>query len=124
MDDHGTKDVTEFVNVAKDDALAWPKVVRRTYPSTVNARMKSTITPFVEKSQAVNHTLINALNDKIGLPKGALASLHKGEELSSCTARVIRAPPHVESNGKTFLTAHTDTGSIVRAPDSSSPCAG
>ena len=67
MDDHGTKDVTEFVNVAKDDAFAWPKVVRRTYPSTVIARMESTIKPFVEKSQAVNHTLINALNDKIGL---------------------------------------------------------
>ncbi|KAH9912913.1 uncharacterized protein BXZ73DRAFT_107149 [Epithele typhae] len=53
----GTRDVPEFVNISKDDTHAWPAVARRTYPSAVNARMDSTITP-----------------------SGPLASLHKVEE--------------------------------------------
>ncbi|KAM5537782.1 hypothetical protein V8D89_008550 [Ganoderma adspersum] len=112
MDDRGTRDVTEFVNVSKDDALAWPAIARRTYPSAVNARMESTIKPFVEKSLAINHFLIDILNDKLGLPKGTLASFHKPEAHSGCTARVIRAPPYVGSEEKLFLTAHTDFGSL------------
>ncbi|KAI0686229.1 Clavaminate synthase-like protein [Earliella scabrosa] len=112
MDNNGTRDVTEFLNIAKDDALAWPTPARRTYPSTVNARMESTIKPFVQKSLAINHFLIDVLNDKLGLPKGTLASFHKAEEHSGCTARVIRAPPHVGVDEKVFLTAHTDFGSL------------
>ena len=113
MDERGTRDVTEFVNVSKDDALAWPAIARRTYPSAVNARMESTIKPFVEKSLAINHFLIDILNDKLGLPKGTLASFHKPEVHSGCTARVIRAPPYVGPEEKLFLTAHTDFGSLV-----------
>ena len=112
-DQRGTLDVTEFVNIAKDDALAWPAPARRTYPSAVNARMESTIKPFVEKSLAVNKLLIDALNDKLGLPKGTFADLHKPEAFSGCTARVIRAPPLVEPE-KLVLSAHTDSGSLVR----------
>ena len=113
MDERGTRDVTEFVNIAKDDALAWPTPARRTYPSTVHARMDSTVKPFVEKSLAINNVLIDVLNDKLGLPKGTLAELHKPEAFSGCTARVIRAPPHVGPDEKLFLTAHTDFGSLV-----------
>ncbi|RPD55161.1 Clavaminate synthase-like protein [Lentinus tigrinus ALCF2SS1-7] len=112
MDERGTPDVTEFINVSKDDALAWPAPVHRTYPSTVEARMESVIKPFVQKSLAINHFLINVLNDKLGLPKGALAALHKADEHSGCTARVIRAPPHEGLQTKLFLTAHTDFGSL------------
>ncbi|KAH9936866.1 Clavaminate synthase-like protein [Epithele typhae] len=111
-DDKGTRDVTEFVNISKDDALAWPAVARRTYPSAVNTRMESTIMPFVKKSLAINNHLIGVLNDKLGLPAGTLASLHKVEEFSGCTARFIRAPPYPGSEEKTFLTAHTDFGSL------------
>ncbi|TBU22679.1 Clavaminate synthase-like protein [Dichomitus squalens] len=112
MDDHGTRDVTEFINVAKDDALAWPAVAHRTYPATVNARMDSTIKPFVQKSMEINHFLIDVLNDKLGLPKGTLAEFHKAHEHSGCIARVIRAPPHPVPEEKLFLTAHTDYGSL------------
>ncbi|EJF60000.1 Clavaminate synthase-like protein [Dichomitus squalens LYAD-421 SS1] len=112
MDERGTRDVTEFVNIAKDDALSWPTPARRTYPSTVNARMESTIKQFVEKSLAINNALIDILNDKLGLPKGALAESHKPDTFSGCTARVIRAPPHVGPEEKLFLTAHTDFGSL------------
>ena len=40
-------ETVQFMNVAKDDALAWPKIARRTYPATTNNRMESTIVPFV-----------------------------------------------------------------------------
>ena len=113
LDDQGTRDVTEFINVSKDDALAWPGMAHRTYPSTVNARMETTIKPFVEKSLAINNFVISILNEKLGLPKGTLASFHNPWEHSGCVARVIRAPPYPNQDEKTFLTAHTDFGSLV-----------
>ena len=70
VDEKGTLDITEFINVSKDDALAFPAVVHRTYPSSVVARMDSTIRPFVEKSVEINNTLINALNAKLGRKSG------------------------------------------------------
>ena len=115
VDEKGTLDSTEFINVSKDDALAFPSVVHRTYPSPVVARMYSTIRPFVEKSVEVNNTLINALNARLGLPEGTLARLHDPEEHSRCVARVIRAPPKWGpiDEEKAYLSAHTDFGSLV-----------
>ncbi len=113
MDDNGTRDVTEFLNISKDDALSWPTPFHRTYPSTVDAHMELTIKPFVQKSLTINHFLIDILNDKIGLPKGTLAAFHKAEEASGCTARCIRTPPHLEQSEKNFLNPHTDFGSLV-----------
>ncbi|KAI0773527.1 Clavaminate synthase-like protein [Fomes fomentarius] len=112
IDERGSRDVTEFLNIARDDALAWPTPVHRTYPSTVNARMDSTIKPFVQKSLAINHFLIGILNDKLGLPKDTLAACHEVGEHSGCTARVIRAAPQQNFDDKVFLTAHTDFGSL------------
>ena len=101
--------------MSKDDALAFPAVVHRTYPSSVVARMCSTIRPFVEKSVEINNTLINVLNAKLGLPEGTLAGLHRPEETSRCVARVIRAPPKQGpiDEEKALLSAHTDFGSLV-----------
>ncbi|KAH9912908.1 Clavaminate synthase-like protein [Epithele typhae] len=110
--DKGTRDVPEFVNIFKDDALAWPAVARRMYPSVVNALMQSTITPFVKKSLAINNRIIGVLKDKLGLPGGTLASLHKVEGFSGCIARFLRAPPYLGPE-KTFLTAHTDFGTLL-----------
>ncbi|KZT63891.1 hypothetical protein DAEQUDRAFT_747693 [Daedalea quercina L-15889] len=58
----GALDTAEFINVAKDDARAggWPGQVHRAYPPTVNARMASTVAPFVRKSLAVNGTLLGS----------------------------------------------------------------
>lgn len=39
-------DTVQFMNVAKDDALAYPEVRQRTYPKVVNEHM-STITDFI-----------------------------------------------------------------------------
>ena len=115
MDERGTRDVTEFLNISKDDALAWPNPVHRTYPATVNARMESVVQPFVRKALTINHFLIDVLNDKLGLPKGTLAAFHQVQKHSGCIARVIRAPPYVGVDEKLFLTAHTDYGSLVSA---------
>ncbi|GBE78901.1 Clavaminate synthase-like protein [Sparassis crispa] len=113
-DETGAKDSAEFINVAKDDALAWPGLVYRIYPSTVNARMESTIIPFVRKSVEVTNTLIDVLNTRLGLPGGALVNLHAIEEHSGSEARCIRTPPRPVdfSEDKATLGAHTDFGSL------------
>jgi len=111
----GALDTVEFINISKDDVLAWPRVAHRTYPSTVNARMDSTIVPFVRKSLAINETIIDIFNDRLGLPKGALASLHKTDEHSGSEARCIKNPPMPEqtpSDLKVAIGAHTDFGSL------------
>lgn len=112
MNASGQKDTSEFINIAKDDALAWPKQACRAYPPTVNARMESTIVPFVRKSLEVNDTLIGIFNDKLGLPDGALQKRHLMDEPSCCEARCIKIPPNPDDQ-HTALGAHTDFGSLV-----------
>jgi isopenicillin N synthase-like dioxygenase len=113
-DEYGTLDTVEFINIAKDDALSWPKPVRRTYPAPTQARMESTIVPFVRKSLAVNTTLLNVLNDRLGLPEGALARKHAMEEFSGSEARCIKSSPRPEgiSEEQRAIGAHTDFGSL------------
>ncbi|KAI0751908.1 Clavaminate synthase-like protein [Daedaleopsis nitida] len=113
-DENGSLDTVEFINVSKDDALAWPEKVHREYPPTVNARMESTIKPFVQKSLAVNYTLLEVLNDRLGLPKGALARCHPLEEPSGSESRCIKKPPKPEgiSEAQAAIGAHTDFGSL------------
>ncbi|TBU22663.1 Clavaminate synthase-like protein [Dichomitus squalens] len=113
-DENGALDTVEFINVAKDDALAWPGKVHREYPSTVNARMESTIKPFVQKSLEVNYTLLDVLNDRLGLPKGTLAKQHPLEEPSGSEARCIKNPPKPGgiTEEQAAIGAHTDFGSL------------
>ncbi|KAJ6512521.1 Clavaminate synthase-like protein [Mycena sanguinolenta] len=110
VDAKGTLDPTEFINIAKNDAVAWPIPARRSYPSAVNARMESTIIPFIEKSLIINQTILDVFNDKLGLEKGTLANLHHLEEHSECLARCLFSPPILDP--QTFLNAHTDFGSL------------
>ncbi|KAI0959046.1 hypothetical protein AcW1_003993 [Taiwanofungus camphoratus] len=113
-DETGALDTAEFINVSKDDALAWPNQVHRTYPTTVNARMETTIKPFVRRSLEVNHTLLDVLNAKLGLPEGALARRHTVSEFSGSEARCIKTPPFPDgvSEEKAALGSHTDFGSL------------
>lgn len=39
VDSAGNLDTIQFINVAKDDALAFPEVKQRTYPSAVVERV-------------------------------------------------------------------------------------
>jgi len=108
-------DTVEFINVSKDDALAYPQVVHRTYPSTVNSRMEDTIAPFVRKALEVNYVVLNIFNEKLGLPQGTLERLHSIGAHSGSEARCIRNPPPQikEAAERPALGAHTDFGSLV-----------
>ncbi|KAH7924784.1 Clavaminate synthase-like protein [Leucogyrophana mollusca] len=109
-----TLDTVEFINVSKDDALAYPEVAHRTYPSTVNARMESTIAPFIRKALEVNYTFLEIFNERLGLPEGTLARLHDLAEHSGSESRCTRNPPMPGkmSAERAALGAHTDFGSL------------
>ncbi|KDR86135.1 hypothetical protein GALMADRAFT_205313 [Galerina marginata CBS 339.88] len=111
IDATGELDTAEFLNVAKDDALAWPKQARRAYPSTANARMESTIVPFVQKSLEINNTILDIFSDKLGLPAGSLLRYHSADEFSGSETRVIRNAP-TSSTTKVAIGSHTDFGSL------------
>jgi isopenicillin N synthase-like dioxygenase len=108
-------DTAEFLNISKDDALAFPMVMYRTYPTQTMAEMGTVVRPFVRKSVEVNNTIIRIFNAKLGLPEGTLEQLHLDEEHSTSGVRVCRVPPMA---GKAFadrpmLGSHTDFGSLV-----------
>ena len=115
-DSSGALDSVEFINVSKDDALAFPDIVHRKYPLTVEERMDSAVRPFVRKSLEVNRTLMSILNDRLGLPPGCLAKLHAPEEHSGSETRCIKKTPSSTSEppDRAAIGAHTDFGSLVR----------
>lgn len=109
-DKNGTLDNVEFLNISQDDALSWPHVTHRTYPTLVNEYMEDTIIPFVKKSMEVNYTFLRFFESKLQLPEGELSKLHDERELNGGEARCIRTPPRQTSTG---VGAHTDFGSLV-----------
>ncbi|GAA5852360.1 hypothetical protein JCM9279_001174 [Rhodotorula babjevae] len=122
VDAKGNVDTVHFINVAKDDALAYPEVRQRTYPRTVVERM-DTVTAFVRKSDEVLQTLMAALEPRLGLPKGTLAALHKEGDISGSESRCILKPAEGEKgflaegagddgNPAAAIGAHTDFGVI------------
>ncbi|KZT27608.1 Clavaminate synthase-like protein [Neolentinus lepideus HHB14362 ss-1] len=119
-DEHGTLDAVEFLNIAKDDVLSWPDPTHRTYPSTVEDKMESTIIPFVRKSLEINNLVLQTFNSKLGLPENTLLNLHSLKEPSGSEARCIKSPPKSRwlSEQKTAIGAHTDFGSLVLPPGS------
>lgn len=114
VDATGEKDTVEFVNIAKDDVLAWPsRVHRSSYPAPVEQSMPTVVQPFVRKSLEVNRTILSIFNDKLGLPKDFLLQQHPLEEHSGCEARIIKNPPMPHNIQKRAIGAHTDFGSLV-----------
>ncbi|GAA5852365.1 hypothetical protein JCM9279_001177 [Rhodotorula babjevae] len=122
VDAKGNLDTVHFINVAKDDALAYPEVRQRTYPRTVVERM-DTVTAFVRKSDEVLQTLMAALEPRLGLPKGTLAALHKEGDISGSESRCILKPAEGDKgylpegkgddgNPAAAIGAHTDFGVI------------
>ncbi|KAL5485858.1 hypothetical protein ACEPAI_6900 [Sanghuangporus weigelae] len=99
--EYGSPDNVEYINVSKEDALAYPEVFHRTYPLTVNARMESTIIPFVQKSVDIIDTVLSVYEMKLGMPAGILLKLHLHMEASGPITK-----------GDVFLGAHTDFGSF------------
>lgn len=112
MDSTGEKDTVEILNIAKDDAIAWPRRVLRTYPEPIERNMESVVQPFVGKSHQVNNTILDIFNDKLGLPHGVLRGQHSEVEHSGSEARIIKNPPMPHNVEKRALGAHTDFGSL------------
>ncbi|KAI0062548.1 Clavaminate synthase-like protein [Artomyces pyxidatus] len=113
VDETGTPDAVEFINVSRDDALAWPATVHRTYPAPVEAHMDTAVRPFTLKSIEVSNVLLAALGDRLGLPDGTMAKAHKLDEHSGSETRCIKAAGGRElSPDKASLGAHTDFGSL------------
>jgi hypothetical protein len=75
--------------------------------------MESTIVPFVRKSLAVNVTLLEVFNTRLGLPEGALSRRHTLEEYSGSEARCIRSPQKPDGASPAAIGAHSDFGSLV-----------
>lgn len=77
--------------------------------------MENTIAPFARKGLEVIYVVLNIFNDKLGLPKGTLESLHDMEEHSGSETRCIRNPPvQIKEAAKIpAIGAHTDFGSLV-----------
>ncbi|KAK0505609.1 hypothetical protein EDD18DRAFT_340388 [Armillaria luteobubalina] len=111
VDASGVTDTIEFINISKDDALAFPTPVRREYPGTVNTRMLGTIQPFITKSVEINDTILAVFNEKLGLPEGSLAKKHSREEFSGSEARTTKNPAGYDST-RMAIGAHTDFGSL------------
>jgi len=114
VDASGRLDAVEFINISKDDALAFPNVVHRTYPAPTTAAIPTAVAPFVRKSFEINNTFLRIFNDRLGLPEGTLERLHLIDEHSGSEARLIKSPP---IPGKALadtatLGAHTDFGSL------------
>jgi isopenicillin N synthase-like dioxygenase len=110
----GLPDTVEWLNIAKDDALSYPKSSHRTYPHTVNTRMNSTITPFTRKSIEINDTILTIFNEKLGLPEGTLDRLHTSSgEFSGSETRVIKSTAQPgRAPDRLSIGAHTDFGSL------------
>ncbi|KAM0792596.1 hypothetical protein ACM66B_005257 [Microbotryomycetes sp. NB124-2] len=121
VDKEGNRDTAYFINIAKDDAWHYPQVRQRSYPSTVEDNM-ATVTEFTKKSNEVLLTLMEALEEPLGLPKGTFRPLHTEEELSGSETRIIRKPAEGESGfiaegnkggaAAASIGAHTDFGSF------------
>jgi isopenicillin N synthase-like dioxygenase len=113
-DERGSPDTVEFINIAQDDALAYPRIVHRAYPRTVETRMERTVAPFVRASMRVNAALMRALGRRLGLPDGALARRHAAGEPSGSEARCIKKPPARAGDGaeQVAIGGHTDFGSL------------
>ncbi|KIL71141.1 hypothetical protein M378DRAFT_64952 [Amanita muscaria Koide BX008] len=111
VDAIGQLDTVECINIAKDDALAWPEVARREYPKVVNVHMKSSIAPFIRKSLEVNHTILDIFNQRLGLPPGELLRRHRMEEFSGSEARVIRNAASQDTH-RPAIGSHTDFGTL------------
>ncbi|KAG2022360.1 thymine dioxygenase [Coprinopsis cinerea AmutBmut pab1-1] len=112
VDATGEPDLVEFLNVSKDDVLAWPRPGKRSYPKPATDRTDSTIIPFFRKCMEVNAVLLGVFEEKLGLPSGTLARRHLDDEPSGSEARITCTPPTKDTEC-VAIGGHTDFGSLT-----------
>ena len=64
-------------------------------------------------SHSIVILLLNILKDKLGLPQGSLANLHRQQAASGDQVRWVKAPPQPADDRRTALGQHTDFGSVT-----------
>lgn len=118
--EYGSPDNVEYLNVSREDAFAYPKVVNHTYPPVINEQINSTFVPFIRRSIKVLSTILSVFEKKLGLQEGALLDLQtQPDRAGSDEVRCIRSPPKSSNNGgpidkdKVFNGAHTDFGTLT-----------
>ncbi|KZT28362.1 Clavaminate synthase-like protein [Neolentinus lepideus HHB14362 ss-1] len=111
VDQKGTTDITEFMNISQDDVLAYPDVMHRSYPPLISNAMVHIIRPFVERCVSINKVLLNRLSDRLCLPEGTLCGKHSSGNRSCSELRFLRTKP-CSDGSQIALGAHTDFGSL------------
>ncbi|KAK0787567.1 hypothetical protein LTR02_007688 [Friedmanniomyces endolithicus] len=113
VDAKGTRDANEFYNVSKDDVsgigerLPAPEVLQK-------ESNRQLLAGFCRMSHAVVAVILGVLNEKLGLPEGRLAELHRLEVASGDQVRWVRSPPQPTTDAYTMsLGEHTDFGSVT-----------
>ncbi|KAK1068418.1 hypothetical protein LTR74_005708 [Friedmanniomyces endolithicus] len=113
VDAKGTRDANEFYNVSKDDVsgigerLPAPDVLQKD-------SNRELLAGFCRRSHAVVAVILGVLNEKLGLPEGRLAGLHRLEIASGDQVRLVRSPPQPTTDAHTMsLGEHTDFGSVT-----------
>ncbi|OQD76539.1 hypothetical protein PENDEC_c004G02001 [Penicillium decumbens] len=110
VDKQGNVDRNEFYNVSKDDImritdpLPAPEVLRRSRDQQES---------FMLGSHGIVTLVLNILNDKLNLPEGTFANLHRRQAVSGDQIRFIKAPPQPIDDRRTALGQHTDFGSVT-----------
>lgn len=94
VDAEGTRDRNEFYNVSKDDLLG----VGERLPAPAVLREegnRALLRAFMVRSHAVIGLLLGVLEEKLGLPQGALGEVHRLKGVSGDQVRWVRSPPQV-----------------------------
>jgi len=107
----GIRDSYEDFNISQNDALSYPSITHRTYPTPINKHMESVVAPFILRSFEITKILVDVFNEKLGFPPDELGKRHDMYELSGNEARFLRVPPNLPVDA-TALGHHTDFGSL------------
>ncbi|KAF8989891.1 Clavaminate synthase-like protein [Cyathus striatus] len=113
----GHKDTVEFINIAKDDALSYPKIPHCTYPDPAESKMTSVIGPFIKKSLGVNNKLLEVLNDRLGLPASTLLQQHARDKHSSTNPPEARQALGNHTYFGSLSSPHNRLGGLQPIPD-------
>ncbi|KAJ7701266.1 hypothetical protein B0H14DRAFT_3527771 [Mycena olivaceomarginata] len=114
VDAQANSDAMQIMSVAHDDIGSYPKEVWRTYPSTVTEAIPNDLRSFADEARKILVQKLPIFEEKLGLPKNTLASLHppieKGVRASQAAAHLIR---YTAGHRKLTLLEYTDYSSLL-----------
>jgi isopenicillin N synthase-like dioxygenase len=114
--ENGSPDGAEFYNISQDSLLL-PGSLPQPHPSPIH-KAEDLLKSFALHARDVSALIFSHLNTHLDLPFGTLPQLHKINEPSMTTVRLIHAPPqpscdrdrHIQAR---LLPGHTDNGSLT-----------